>query len=566
MRYIYQNVVQDGRGNFVASATVTVSLAGGATKASIYAALTGGTVDADGIITTGTDGTFAFYVDEDDYPHSQQFRIVWSKSGFTSETWDYIQIFPNPRVVMEVMPEDYGAVGDGTTDDSAAFVLALATGSSITIPNESTYFMGTTGLTISNTIVFKGQGLGTVLLWADAHAGAGITVDANNVHLEGFKVVKPRRNSAQPGAAVNGILLDANETTARNVWVTFSGSGTYWGWYDAWKADTGEWSQRLFQCLGHGDNSGFYGDRSNYIVLDQSVFSSRVTTGASVDIVGGDGHSVTACDVEGAVAYSIRFSQGDADASGNCSANIAGNYLEGATVADVYLLGYNNAARAIKGVSVTGNLMNGGSACERGVRLANTDGISIQGNRIIDMTSEGVLLETSNVAFDYSGNYDNNSPRINFSGTWSGTYSYKVIDNSDNASSGTGNDVLATTTLPAALLSIAGGLKIKAAGTITGANDTKVIQLDFGGAVVTAISAAAGDETDWEVESVIYNTTNATQRIKWRGLESDGTTLSGYDTGAIDTTGTVVLRMLGECAHTDDTITQTMWLVERILD
>ena len=95
MRYIYQSEVQDGTGNFVAGATVTVTRAGGTTKASIYSALTGGTVDSDGIITTGTDGTFAFYVDEDDYSHSQQFRIVWSKSGFTSETWDYIQIFPD---------------------------------------------------------------------------------------------------------------------------------------------------------------------------------------------------------------------------------------------------------------------------------------------------------------------------------------------------------------------------------------------------------------------------------------------------------------------------------------
>ena len=83
-RYVYHDVVQDGKGNFVASATVTVTLAGGATKASIYTAFTGGTVDSDGIITTGADGTFVFYVDESDYPHNQQFRIVWSKSGFTS--------------------------------------------------------------------------------------------------------------------------------------------------------------------------------------------------------------------------------------------------------------------------------------------------------------------------------------------------------------------------------------------------------------------------------------------------------------------------------------------------
>jgi len=118
MRYVYQNVVQDGKGNFVAGATVTVTRAGGTTKASIYSALTGGTVDADGVITTGADGTFSFYVDEDDYSHSQQFRIVWAKSGFASETWDYIQIFPDSdRTVITSSSVDQG-------DDSIVGTLA----------------------------------------------------------------------------------------------------------------------------------------------------------------------------------------------------------------------------------------------------------------------------------------------------------------------------------------------------------------------------------------------------------------------------------------------------------
>ena len=151
MRYIYQNVVQDGRGNFVASATVTVTLAGGSTKASIYSALTGGTVDADGIITTGADGTFAFYVDESDYSHSQQFRIVWSKSGFTSETWDYIQIFPDgDRTLLTSSTVDQGDadivgtlawhVADISTDSATITVLpgTYTISQTITIPKTMT--------------------------------------------------------------------------------------------------------------------------------------------------------------------------------------------------------------------------------------------------------------------------------------------------------------------------------------------------------------------------------------------------------------------------------------------
>jgi len=117
MRYIYQNVVQDGRGNFVAGASITVYLAGTTTKATIYAALTGGTADADSVITTDSSGNYAFYVDDSDYFSTQRFKTVMSKSGFTSDTWDYLQIFPTyDRTVGVAYPEDFGDV-DGTADE-----------------------------------------------------------------------------------------------------------------------------------------------------------------------------------------------------------------------------------------------------------------------------------------------------------------------------------------------------------------------------------------------------------------------------------------------------------------
>lgn len=92
-RYIYEGIARDGAGNIVASATVTVYLAGTTTAATIYSAYSGGTADADSAVATGTDGKFTFYVDETDYATSQEFKVVIAKSGYASITYDYIKIF-----------------------------------------------------------------------------------------------------------------------------------------------------------------------------------------------------------------------------------------------------------------------------------------------------------------------------------------------------------------------------------------------------------------------------------------------------------------------------------------
>ena len=181
MRYIYQNVVQDGRGNFVASATVTVTLAGGTTKASIYSALTGGTVDADGIITTGTDGTFTFYVDEANYSHSQQFRIVWSKSGFTSETWDYIQIFPDG---------DRTAITDSTADQGDSSVV------------------GTIAWHIADA---AGSAVAINLLYGTYKIATKLTIAVNNVWIVGRPGPRPVITNSIAGAASDCIEFTTSD-------------------------------------------------------------------------------------------------------------------------------------------------------------------------------------------------------------------------------------------------------------------------------------------------------------------------------------------------------------------
>lgn len=117
-RYIYQGVARDGAGNIISSATVTVYLAGTSTLATIYSAVSGGSADSDSAVSSSTDGSYSFYVDETDYATSQRFKIVIAKSGYTSATFDYIVIFG--------VNTNLGAIGALT---SAANKLAYFTGS-----------------------------------------------------------------------------------------------------------------------------------------------------------------------------------------------------------------------------------------------------------------------------------------------------------------------------------------------------------------------------------------------------------------------------------------------------
>lgn len=91
-RHKFTGTARDGFGTIIASASVAVYLAGTTTAATIYAASTGD-ADADSVVSSGTDGVFTFYVDETDYATSQQFKMVISKSGYTSVTYDNVPVF-----------------------------------------------------------------------------------------------------------------------------------------------------------------------------------------------------------------------------------------------------------------------------------------------------------------------------------------------------------------------------------------------------------------------------------------------------------------------------------------
>ena len=95
MRYHFFDSIRDQLGNVVPSASVYIYLAGTVTAASIYTVNSGGAALAVAPqITTDNNGWFEFWVDDEDYDHDQKFKLNVVKTGFTTVTIDYINIFP----------------------------------------------------------------------------------------------------------------------------------------------------------------------------------------------------------------------------------------------------------------------------------------------------------------------------------------------------------------------------------------------------------------------------------------------------------------------------------------
>jgi len=194
MRYIYQQVVQDGSGNAIDEGSVTVYLAGTSTKATIYAAYSGGSADADSIIETGSDGTFNFYVDEDDYSHYQQFKAVMYKTGYTSETWDYLQIFPTfERTLLTDSSVDQG---NNSIVGTLAWHIADASGSNATIIGKPATYDLTTNTTIPVTMEYRPEigavfdGSGTLTISSSFSPGRYQVFDDDFV-VEGLSFAYP---------------------------------------------------------------------------------------------------------------------------------------------------------------------------------------------------------------------------------------------------------------------------------------------------------------------------------------------------------------------------------------
>ena len=233
---------------------------------------------------------------------------------------------------------DFGAVGDGITDDTAAIQAAInSSANSIYIP-EGDYVI--TGITIPSATTITGDGGGiTAYTSRLIYAGSGVAVD-----LSGTSGTPTRKSVLRDfkidctGAATAAVkLTSAREHTLERVGVHDNGTAAK-GFYLEGQVNFGVYINTFTQCEAVGFTHGLYVDgditnsgtlRANSNAFDRCRFDSN-TTGVlvrgcdTVDFYG------THCETNttGVVV------EGYSDGSSAIRVNYFGGYLEN-TTADI---------------------------------------------------------------------------------------------------------------------------------------------------------------------------------------------------------------------------------------
>ena len=184
----YTDVVQDITGNAVPGATVTIKVSPGGATATIYSTNTG--TSQSNPITTDADGRFTFYAKDGSYYASV------SKTGITGEDGP---VFTLKDATGYVSAKGYGAVGDGTTDDTTAINAALAANKYVFLPEGTYYTSGALACTLAGQkLIGAGTTATTINVNSTSAKGITIATGLNNVELCGFTLT--RTGTAASGA------------------------------------------------------------------------------------------------------------------------------------------------------------------------------------------------------------------------------------------------------------------------------------------------------------------------------------------------------------------------------
>jgi len=151
-RYICQDTVQDRLGNALGGVTVTVYLANSSSVASIYTAISGGSAVVGSTVESDSNGKFYFYIDDSEYPPTQRFKLTFTKTGYSIDPWDYIEIIPDNTHLyyVDATATDQGAATTRADRSIKDLVDAIGTSKKATIilphsgsGNTTTYTLST---------------------------------------------------------------------------------------------------------------------------------------------------------------------------------------------------------------------------------------------------------------------------------------------------------------------------------------------------------------------------------------------------------------------------------------
>lgn len=134
-------------------------------------------------------------------------------------------------------------------------------------------------------------------------------------------------------------------------------------------------------------------------------------------------------------------------------------------------------------------------------------------------------------------------------------------DNSDTALTGTlVETTLKSVSIAANAIGPTGALHIIVAGTVTGVAGAKTMRIKYAGTTLGTILYGAGVTNMWMFETLLFNTSNTTQRILNRQVDNTGVSvIAGYSTPSVDTTQNQLITITGQLGNVADTITATLF-------
>ncbi len=122
-------------------------------------------------------------------------------------------------------------------------------------------------------------------------------------------------------------------------------------------------------------------------------------------------------------------------------------------------------------------------------------------------------------------------------------------------------------TMAAGTLGTNSALKVTAAGSITGANNTKTIKLYFGATVIATLSFTAGETGDWVANATIINAGSyASQKIIVSASHNGAVEVTDtYLTAAINTVNAVIIKTTGTTTNASDEASSEILMIDAIL-
>lgn len=284
------------------------------------------------------------------------------------------------------------------------------------------------------------------------------------------------------------------------------------------------------------DAGGF--DSVNAIVMQNIVDSSGTTAGTSGILIRGDFAKLSHNTVKQSTSQGIQIT------------------------GDKALISFNHV--------IDGNTTN--SASQSGINVVG-DGAVILGNRVentgVGHLKFGLTLNGADDAVMRDNVFVSMEDReINLIGTITSarprTQGTLVSNTLATAPADTLENTLKTVTLPAGFTTAFGGVRVRSAGTASGAGGTKTVRLYFGGAVVATLTIGTGS-VDWLIDAEIWQANGVgAQQAFVRAYA--GTTLVVLDqlSLAVATTTAVEVKITGQKASGGDGLTAANFVVDVI--